>query len=196
MSSPTIWVGFRLPTRKCSGTYETYCYSDQPVITIDPKFKNIKTLQDIEKNMGILPTDSPTDCYFSVDERTTIFYSDSQGCVEWALNENNSTVVIYGSNEIVAYNIPEFLTRISLEISIWLKSNKYCKRPYTHDEKKYIRHFPPTLDSIEEESEESEDSDYYHMGGDLINSINIDYLLVPVFGFILLVLFIGARDLS
>jgi hypothetical protein len=183
MSSPTIWVGFRLTTRKCSGTYETYCYSDQPVITIDPKFKNIKTLQDIEKNMGILPTNSPTDCYFSVDEHTTIFYSDSQGCVDWALNENNSTVVIYGSNEIVAYNIPEFLTRISLEISIWLKSNKYCKIPYTYEEKKYIRHFPPTLDPIEED-------------GELINSINIDYLLVPVFGFILLVLFIGARDLG
>ncbi len=133
-----IWIGVDLPYRPHPNgfaTYSTWKYKDQPEVEIDDIFKKFKTLADIEKYIGELKIESPTACYFNIEENG-VFYRDQQDCVLWAVNSKNQVCAI--DMGIVANSIPEFLTRVKLESSIWHKTNGYDKTELTPREKKYI----------------------------------------------------------
>lgn len=68
---------------------------------------------------------SPTGCYFEIkgdenDEVCGRFYHDSEGCIEWGLDENGRVYAYDGEYPIiVAASLPEFLSRMYIENTEW-----------------------------------------------------------------------------
>jgi hypothetical protein len=139
------WWGVGLPNRKCNATYCFYPYESLPKISINPLYKDIT---DIEKLIDFLHDndtedspdslfDSPTACYFETNRTSSpyVFYVDQQGCIMWCLDDEGRVVTSDG--DYVAKTLPEFLTRISLENSIWIKTN-LSKTSLTAEEAGYV----------------------------------------------------------
>jgi hypothetical protein len=132
-----IWMFISIPNRPVAflSTYGQWDYDKQPKIEIDEDVKKFKTFTDIVKYQKELPKfDSPTSCYFKITGDCA-FYRDQQDCIVWKANSSGQVKTIQG---IVANSIPEFLTRIRLESSIWYKSYGINKSALTDKEKQYI----------------------------------------------------------
>ena len=77
------WVGVGNPFDMDSETYEIQKQKNS--VKVLPFFKDIKNLKNVKENLDFLDEhiQSPTSCYFDVDEKTGEFYHDQQGCVVW-----------------------------------------------------------------------------------------------------------------
>lgn len=143
MSEKWGWWGFDLPNRKCAGTYQFYPYDTLPEIAIDVRYKDITDLEKLidfvyyycDSEYSVFH--SPTSCFFEIDRNSSphVFYVDQQGCIIWCLDDEGKIVTSDGV--YVAKSLPEFLTRISLENSIWYKTN-WTKEPLSAEESKYV----------------------------------------------------------
>ena len=125
---PNTWVYINIPgVRHCGGTYDDYDASILPPIQIDPKFKMIFTLEDVEqyKNKINQLLMSPTACYVVVEQQTNLFYCDQQGCVTWHFDPLIGVYINENPELIVSKSISEFFTRIFIENALWYgKKNK------------------------------------------------------------------------
>lgn len=136
------WWGFNLPNRECKGTYQLFPYESLPDVNIKPKYNYITDIiklgdfLDDESNSDDPLLNSPTACYFDTNHTSipTIFYVDQQGCIIWCLNQDGTVVTTNGVT--VAKSLPEFLTRISIENSIWFKS--FDDKSFSAEEMKYL----------------------------------------------------------
>jgi hypothetical protein len=121
--SQRCWVGFELPFRPCSGTYEVYT---DPLPSIDTsQYQSIKNLQDLRSRLDSIDFESATACYFDINESTGVFYRDQQDCIIWKLIDGQ--VVAYESDGetrigVVADSLPEFLARLRIENHIWFST--------------------------------------------------------------------------
>ena len=123
---PTAWWHCGFPGRE-TGMFATYAktpYGCLPEIEIDALFADIESVEDVKKNRSMLEKhiNSPTSCFFVFDE-PHLFYSDQQGCIVWYFQPERGVYtnknVYTGENECVAKTIPEFLTRMHIEDSLW-----------------------------------------------------------------------------
>jgi hypothetical protein len=112
MSEPEQWkwVGIGSIYGK-STTYTIVDFSEDD-FTVWPELTNVKNIKDLKT---ILPTikhkRSPTDCYFNFD--SNIFYYDSQGCVEWGLDDFGRVYIANSDEKIfVAKTLAAFVSRI------------------------------------------------------------------------------------
>ena len=150
------WYGVELPNRPTQYTYYFWPEEKIPKIKIKEEFQDITTLSKLQSyldraNPSSPLFNSPTDCFFDVGrkslckaERTAVddnvFFLDSQDCLVWYLDEKGR--VRADSHIIVARSLPEFLTRIELENSIWYKT---CRnKPLTELEESYIQNVSNT----------------------------------------------------
>lgn len=144
--TPTCWCYIRLPCRPGLKyvTYDSWSYKLLPPIEIDPRFKNIKTVQDVKENVEFLNSiiRSATGCYFNF-EAPNEFYRDQQSCVVWAFDEKIGVYLGgYVRPPVVAVSIPEFLTRINLEnIIAYVTRYKYKDIQLTQEAEKYIEFY-------------------------------------------------------
>ena len=100
------WIGFQLPYRPCSATYQAY--GNQPAVdTSEYGHVTMDNLECLEQSP------SPTDCY--VEREGDAFYHDSQGCVTWRLRGGK----VYADDDLVADSLAEFCARMILENKIW-----------------------------------------------------------------------------
>lgn len=121
---PTLWIGSGLRNRPTSmfATYGMFDYNKQPPVTIRDKFKDLKTIDDLEANQDWLDSilKSPTACYIEIDRENHIFFRDQQDCVLWTVHPKTGAVHILNQDKtMVAHSVPEFLTRVFIENEIW-----------------------------------------------------------------------------
>ena len=120
----------------------TYVFDNyQQFVDINPRFININSLRDLRDHIKQVQNDwcSPTSCHFGLpdaawkefyegvtdcfldlpqDATESIFYCDSQGCVNWELNSDGRVSVQDQDQDdkiYVAHNLPEFLSRMDFE---------------------------------------------------------------------------------
>lgn len=126
----TAWLSIGIPYRPSNGTYTFYTYETLPKIPekVLEEFKQYKTLDDVEKNMGTLSRKirSCTSCYFRVDKSDNSFYHDQQDCAIWYYDEENrvylNCMTKNGAEKVkCAESIAEFLARFHMENNIWYK---------------------------------------------------------------------------
>jgi len=97
-----------------------------------------------------LEINSPTGCYFSAPTPRGGFMHDCQGCVEWSLDEKGRVLANY--EEVVANNLPGFLSRVRIENDIWNKTypfwflgrDNFDRLDWTQlspEETEYVRHY-------------------------------------------------------
>lgn len=114
-----FWVSHSIPYRSTNGGTYRYFQTLQAPIKIHDKFKDIKTIEDVEKTQQFLQEliKSRTGCYFSFDEKE-LFYRDQQDCVKWYYRENIGVYVNSDTDKVVASSIGEFLSRVYMESKI------------------------------------------------------------------------------
>lgn len=135
----TTWIGISLPGRPLDATYGQWSYQSLPPIEIDPQFQEITTLDQLIQSLSLLRTiiSSPTACYFQVDLADRTFYRDQQDCVIWALNSQGQVYLDGDPHAIVALSLPEFLTRVHLENTIWWHNEYKHEQELTPQEQSY-----------------------------------------------------------
>jgi len=131
MPRSKVWIGFRIPGRDTWATYSGFHYDDQAKVIPFPEFQEIKTCEDLKRNLKSLVKkypyldQSPTACYWDFDgEEPGVFFRDQQDCVVWCVDNKTGEVFVPSQDKdveeyAVATSLPEFLTRIALENEIW-----------------------------------------------------------------------------
>lgn len=138
MTTPN-WYGFELPNRPTKHTYAFW--SSKPIVKPYARYKQITTLDALHQYVKELKNkrertpllQSPTDAVFVNHGRT--FYTDSQDLISWYYD---SGAVYSDDNTRVADSLPEFLTRIEIENSIWYKTNVW-NAPLSYAEEEYVK---------------------------------------------------------
>lgn len=118
-----IWVGFN-QNPKTLATYSTDEYKEH---SINEKFKNIKSLDDVTEEIDDI-IDSVTSCYVSVDKKTGEFYRDQQDCIIWKFDESNGQVYFDGIKKekiYVAKSLAEFFSHVYDDCIEWHNINNY-----------------------------------------------------------------------
>lgn len=129
--TPVEWVYVgNMPHRGNDGfcTYATCSYQAVPKLTDEmlTPFSHLKTYKDLktfgDEGLEKMMYRSPTDCYVKLNDRTQMFYMDSQGCVGWYVNSDGTVGTKPNNPEsVVAGSIAECLTRIDMENRIWME---------------------------------------------------------------------------
>lgn len=140
MSQVTGWWGISLPYRTC-GFYELFEPDRMPPIKIDPIFADIKTIADVIENRDMIEhaVASTTACYVPIgeeDDLNEFFYNDQQGCVRWYFRDGVGVYTNEKLSQVVAPDIPTFLTRLKIENSIWHKimMSRFAACPFGCDD--------------------------------------------------------------
>lgn len=156
------WWGIELPGRGATATYRFWPYDCIPKIEIKQEYKditNIDQLTDfIQNSTDTALFYSPTAYELNRNATTkpAVSYSDRQKCILWCLDEKGR--VITDSDILVAETLPEFLTRVEIEGSIWLKTN-ITRDKLTLEEEKYLDFYPDHKQIYPKQHEKDDISD-------------------------------------
>lgn len=128
--SGAMWTGWQLKGRDHYAMYSRYRLSDLPEVIPFRQLENIKTPSGIPMNIQqIIEAVTPTNCYFDLESdenkkelngnEPREFFHDQQECVNWRFDPNTGHIV-EDCDEIVAFSLAEFLSRILIESFCWM----------------------------------------------------------------------------
>ena len=135
-----VWVGSDIPGRPAAGTYGTWPYATLPPAN-NHKFRQVHTLDDLSDEVQERMQESPTACYFRIDDKDGSFFHDQQDCAIWALDEATGGVFLLdeaqqqeeeeeeaarpatGPKTFVAKSLGEFLWRVDVENRCWFTAH-------------------------------------------------------------------------
>ena len=150
MSFSRTTAGWLYVTLDCKKTQpllgdETMCFvpsSWLPECRIRSEFADITTVEALSKAQGKLGPFllSPTACRIDADVATKQIFRNKANTWQWAFSPRTGVVALRRGNPKyrVARSIPEFLSRVALEDSIWMKENAHVHEEMTGEEKTYV----------------------------------------------------------
>jgi hypothetical protein len=113
-----------------------------PACRIRDEFAGIATVEDLSKAQGKLGPFllSPTACMIAADVATGQIFRDKANLWQWVFTPNKGVVALrcWIPRYHVARSIPEFLSRMALEDSLWMKENAHVYEPLTEEERDYV----------------------------------------------------------
>lgn len=134
--TPLVWCGMYIP--HMPGRYGMYNECNYAPQNLMPEFKSfvsnhelltrlsdVSCKEDLLKHKNLLTNlqremNSPSCCFFDMDERVDTFYSDQQGCVKWIIDDQGQVCVKHGP--CVATSVQDFLARWLIECNLYHKT--------------------------------------------------------------------------